>query len=69
MFNILTVLTGIRFRNIRLARDPTAEEHHDVSYMNEKGFMMFISGIMAFPVLFTCMSFVSSEDIKASGKP
>lgn len=31
--------------------------------------MMFISGIMAFPVLFTCMSFVSSEDIKASGKP
>ena len=42
MFNILTILTGIRFRNIRLARVPAAAEHHYASYMNAKGFKMFI---------------------------
>ena len=36
--------------------------------MNAKRFKMFISGMMAFLMLFTCMTFVSAADIAASDK-
>lgn len=36
--------------------------------MNAKRFKMFISGMMAFLMMLTCMTFVSASDIAASDK-